>query len=552
MIRAIFKKNLLVLLKSRWWALAVIIGPLLLIFLSGAAFDNLNEYRLNIGIYSPTYNELTTSFIDKLNSDAFRTVKAGSPDECIDFIKLGISHACIIFPPDLGLGAQLTIYIDYSKLNLAWVVRDTLFSKVEERSTEITQQLTDNILSKLILARNEISVDTPLVIILEKQEGNITSIAQGALVIVGNRSYRLNVGDVSSLEMGVNASISTYWKLEGQALNDLKFASFILVNGDFSDDRDTELTADINDRKKAISVLNSYMNWLNSRDYSFSFNNTIDAIRRKTDTSNMVISLSEGSLSDIASSSDSNSNIIRRVKYSLENVGKELAAIDEYKAEDIAVPVSIDIKPITSYNTNLNYIFPTLMAMSIMLASLLLASIIVVMELNSPAFFRNAISPTKAIVFFFTDYLADLSIVGVQTVLMIIMSLFFFFSQIMANLVTTLFVCFFISTFFIILGMGIGYLFKTEQISILAATFTASIFLFFSNMLVPIENMPVFLTKIVQFNPFIISVSLIRKSILFGASFFSLATEIIYLILLTLMLLLLYFGLYSTKEELKK
>src|SRR3989344_728012 len=113
-LNSILKKNLLILLMSKWWVLVVIIGPLLVIFLSGIAFDNLNEYRLNIGVYSPTYNELTNSFISKLNTDEFRTVKANSEVECIDYIKLGVSHACIIFPLDLELGAEnkeLTIFI---------------------------------------------------------------------------------------------------------------------------------------------------------------------------------------------------------------------------------------------------------------------------------------------------------------------------------------------------------------------------------------------------------------------------------------------------------
>ena len=56
-------------------------------------------------------------------------------------------------------------------------------------------------------------------------------------------------------------------------------------------------------------------------------------------------------------------------------------------------------------------------------------------------------------------------------------------------------------------------------------------------------------TKIVQFNPFIMSVSLIRKVILFDKGFFAIATEVTYLWLLTVTLLLFYWGVYYTKKS---
>ena len=166
----ILKKNLLILLKSRLWVLVVIVSPLLAIFLTGIAFDNLNQYKINIGIYSKDYSELKNSYIAKLNTEQFRTIKSKSEAECIDNIKIGLAHTCVVFPDKLEIGAKnkpIVIYIDYSKLNLAWIVRDTLFSKVEERSTEITKQLTGNILSKLLLTVDEVQSDIPILLLVK-------------------------------------------------------------------------------------------------------------------------------------------------------------------------------------------------------------------------------------------------------------------------------------------------------------------------------------------------------------------------------------------------
>ena len=552
-IESILKKDLLVLIMSKWWVLVVIIGPLLVIFLSGVAFDNLNEYRLNIGIYSPTYTELTNSFISKLNTGEFRTLKAKSEEECIDYIKLGMSHACIIFPADLALGAsnkELVIFIDYSRLNLAWVVRDRLFSRVEEKSTEITMQLTDNLLSRLLIVRNEISNDMPLIVMMDELGQNITVRAADTILVVANRSYALNVSHVDKLESSIRSARNTDIELVQKSKKNLEFAEGLAITGDFDDDTQSKYLSDINKRNEDIINLEKYLDQLFIGDYSGSINNTIEDLRFRADKSSMAISMSEDALADILSLSDINDKLIRRVRYSADYIERELKNIDEFSAEEIAAPVAAEIKPITSYNTNLNYVFPTLMAMAIMLASLLLSVIIVVMELNSPAFFRNFISPVRKHIFFFTTYLTNLIIVGIQIALMILMSMAFFFSQVTGNIINTILVCLVIATFFIVLGMGVGYLFKTEQISILAATFTASIFLFLSNMLVPIENMPVFFLKIVQFNPFIISVSLLRKVILFDQSLIVVSYEAGYLLLLTTVLLLLYYWIgYMRKNK---
>ena len=60
------QKNLKLLVRARASALIVILGPLLVIFLAGLAFDNTNLYAVRIGTYSPSYNDLSNSFIEKL------------------------------------------------------------------------------------------------------------------------------------------------------------------------------------------------------------------------------------------------------------------------------------------------------------------------------------------------------------------------------------------------------------------------------------------------------------------------------------------------------
>lgn len=557
----IIKKNFLILVKSKWWALIIILGPLLIIFLTGIAFDNLNEYRINIGVFSPTYTELTNSFISKLNTEQFRTIKAKTESECVDDAKLGLSHTCIIFPANLALGAgnkNILIYIDYSKLNLAWVIRDRLFSRVTEKSTEITRQLTQNLLSKLILARNEISNNIVIVELVSGNENDIIENNNLSFYLVSNinTTVGLNVSNIDRLKSKVDSVKSAFDIQTLQAENNIGFAEELLKGGSFSDSEEEKYFADIGKQKEDVKEQKAYVNDLFGPRFPNSINNSLSNIRYRVDminlnvnSTNLLVLQIKDALYNTSQLTAANAKLLRKLAFSLNNIQKELQSIDRLTAEDISSPVVVDIKPLTEYNTILNYIFPTLMAMSLMLAALLLSAIVVVMELNSPAFFRNFISPTSDFLFFFTSYLTNLSLIGVQIAVMLLISVLFFFSQVISNMLTTIVACFFIATFFILLGMGIGYLFRTEQISILAATFSASILLFLSNILMPIENMPEFFTNIVQFNPLIISVSLLRKTILFKQSIIDVNQEILYLLIFIIILMIIFAVVYFARAK---
>lgn len=557
----IIKKNFLILVKSKWWALIIILGPLLIIFLTGIAFDNLNEYRINIGVYSPTYTELTNSFISKLNTEQFRTIKAKTESECIDDAKLGLSHTCIIFPANLALGASnknILIYIDYSKLNLAWIIRDRLFSRVTERSSEITRQLTQNLLSKLLLTRDEIGNGILIVEVVTGNENGVIDNTNVTFYFVSNinTTVGLNVSDIDRLKSKVDSVKSAFDIQTLQAQNNIKFAEDLVKSSSFSDSEEEAYFADIGKQKEDVSGQDAYVNDLFNPQYPNSINNSISNIRYKIDMINLnanstrllVLQIND-ELYNTSQLTAANAKLLRKLAFSLNNIQKELQSVDQLTAEDISSPVVADIKPLTDYNTYLNYIFPTLMAMSLMLAALLLSAIVVVMELNSPAFFRNFISPTSDFVFFFTSYLTNLSLIGVQVAVMLLISILFFFSQVISNIWTTIIACFFIATFFILLGMGIGYLFRTEQISILAAAFGASILLFLSNILMPIENMPELFTNIVQFNPLIISISLLRKTILFKQSLIDVNQEILYLLIFIIILMIIFAVVYFARAK---
>ncbi len=86
--------------------------------------------------------------------------------------------------------------------------------------------------------------------------------------------------------------------------------------------------------------------------------------------------------------------------------------------------------------------------------------------------------------------------------------------SVMASLSLAIFI---IASVFILLGMLIGYLFKTEETSTLAAISVSSILLFFSNTILPTESLPSAFREMIKYNPFVLSESIIKKILLFNA-----------------------------------
>ena len=93
--------------------------------------------------------------------------------------------------------------------------------------------------------------------------------------------------------------------------------------------------------------------------------------------------------------------------------------------------------------------------------------------------------------------------------------------------------------------MFIGYIFRTEETNTLASITMAAIFLFFSNIVLPLESAPIYIQKIAHYNPFVISELLLKQSIFFQYTFselqFSASILIEYLIGLWVLLLLIQY-----------
>jgi len=514
----IIKKNFKLLIRSKSSALIIILGPLLVIFLVGIAFDNLNKYSLNIGTYSEGYSDLTESFITKLQENNFKVQKVDSEENCVNLIKQGKLNTCITFPKDLNLESdkvnEIVFHVDNSKINLVWMVLETISSKLAERSSELSLDLTTDLLNKVDFTKTELYATRPTIVNL-KTENQQGVDAIGAAI-----------DDMGELRTKTS-------ELKDSLLQKIEGAESVL----------SETSTKINKSNMTSTDKSSFITKLNEiGTYLYNMKGKIEA---QSNTSVAEITQMENVLNDIGLKLNSiksgllSSNAkLNEVQASIDKIYNEVSTIQITNATTIVNPITTRIKPVATEKSYLNYLFPSLVILVIMFISILLSTTLVMMEKHSPAYFRNFITPTRDITFILATYLTNVILVFVQLIIILGISTYFFKAQILTAIPSTLLILLFTITLFTFVGMIIGYIFTSEETATLASISVGSIFLFLSNVILPLESMPAYIRNIAEFNPFVLGESLLRKAVIFQAGLPALQKELLLLLAYSVVLFL--------------
>jgi hypothetical protein len=104
-------------------------------------------------------------------------------------------------------------------------------------------------------------------------------------------------------------------------------------------------------------------------------------------------------------------------------------------------------------------------------------------------------------------------------VLVFVVAKFLFTISIFTNLHFTLIGILLAVSVFTFIGMLIGFLFKSQEEVTLLSILIGTMMLVVSNVILPIESMPILVQKIVKFNPFMISSEVIKQAIVFEDPF---------------------------------
>ncbi len=564
-ITQIIWKNLKLVLRSKTSALIVVFGPLIMILLVGLAFNNSSKYNINIGVYADDYSDLTNSFIEKLKEQSYNVILYDNEELCTQNIKLGNTHTCIIFPPDLeiveGKENNIVFYIDYSKVNLAWMIKDSLTSQVQQRSSELTLDMTSNIIEKLQYAEDEIINYTSDLdqLLIEKDSiatfGDSVNEALDELDLGFDKS-KFKVDDVKSTFTTIMSKIHSIVKKTTVALGEAEDEIITAIDNTYDADiNDSEEDRIIDALEEALDEVNNSMRLVAEADNISTFqeiNIMMSDISDNLDSvSNKLVKAGEGhakvktKIESIKKLVESSKTRINKVKEANDRIIVNIRGISVDDASTIVSPITTTIKTVVPEKTHLNYMIPALIVMIIMFMSILFSSTLVMMEKHSKAFFRNFVTPTSSVTFVLGTFFTSMVLLIVQSLIIGIIYYGFFLKEFSSTIGLAGFIILLIIAIFTLIGMFIGYFFNSEETSTLASICVGSLFLFMSNIILPLESMPEYIFKIARFNPFLIAEDTLKKILLFNQSFDTLYFEVGMLVLYSIVLLVLIVGMQS-------
>lgn len=531
----IISKNFKLLTRSKASSLIVIFGPLLLIFLVGVAFDTTNTYNLNIGVYSGQFNNVTDSFIDKLNQNNFKVHKYDSEEKCTEDIKTGKTHTCVVFPSNMefrtGVTNEIVFHIDYSKINIVWMILDTISAQLTATKSEISEDLTNIILSKLYGAQKKINEKKAALTDMKAKTKDVKDSISKIKDDLDKLDLSVNKQDfrVTELAEGNDNIKEGFYSLKNDTETRIEYVTDDLTSVRGKVEGMGNLSATINEKLDLVEgnlggisyKLNrteniTDKNWQNMSDSITALENTVNKVMANLDSAARTRSLSLSSIDNMKGVLDESLNALNSIESTFDDINSEIGSIQVTSAEDIVNPIKTTIKPVTQEKTQLNYLFPSLMVLVIMFISILLSTTIIMMEKHSPAHFRNFITPIGDLTFIFGTYLTSIILVIAQLVIILIVSSIFFKTQIISNLLVISGLLFIITSLFTFLGIIIGYIFDSEETATLAAVSAGTIFMLLSSIILPLETMPDYVGQLAEYNPFVISTEMLRKAILFA------------------------------------
>jgi len=535
----LIKKNLKLLIRAKSSALIVILAPLLVILLIGFSYNH-SQTGLNIGVQATAFTPEIDTFIASLQQEDYKIIKYQQSEECVEDIKLGFVHTCLALPENFQIQdnnqKQITFYIDQTKVNLVYLITQSLSAQFNLKSRELSQELSSNILTKLSTTKSKIDSNVG-------QIGSAKTQNQEAASQTTAISSELASLDLAPLNTSYNTSIVDLFKTDTQAeisdgRDSLSAAQSAISSSDLNSSDKTAILNELEDAEETFDQLSILMGET-SGNYSTTFKKIstlvsnlqtdLNLATTRLNTASSKISSANSQLDSINSALTTGLSSLDSIQSTLTEIQTDLAGQQVTDAATMSAPLITTIETITPEKTNLSYLFPSLMILVVMFISILLGTTLVMMEKHNPAYFRNFVVPVKKITFVFATYLTNVLLILIQIVVIFGISLAFL-PGIWEQLPLTALILFVIASVFTLLGMTIGYLFTSEDTGTLASISLGALLLLLSGVVLPLESMSSYVREIISFNPFVLGEKLVREVFFFNSPLLPLFNDFLILL----------------------
>jgi ABC-type multidrug transport system permease subunit len=464
---ALIGKDLKLFFRSKVSSFVVLLIPLLIVLFAGYAFNSSELSNIKVGVYSAGYTDFTNGVISDFEVDGFVSERYSSVDLCVASVKRSESQICVVFPEGLNEEVSGEEIVFYADYSRLNLA-DNLVSKIKANVAVKTSGVGEDLAQGLINSLEDIKISLPSV------SGNVSealSIAKKNRDVSGALESPLDnvsfvIEELEDIRGEINDSL-----LEGDIDDLIDVLSEIEDQGD---DLSDDLESISDDQKEVVSKLNEVL---------FSLNKFILVLNDREDVS----------------------------------------------AGDVISPISTRVESVNLEAKHRDYIIPIIFSLIALFGSILLSSTLVLKNRKTKAFFRNFMAPVKDVVFVISTYLSCLIILLVQFGF-VFLGVKYILKMDIFSAWGPLFVVLFVSlSAFIVIGMFIGYLFRSDETVIFASMIVAALFMFFSNIILPLENLSGGAFKFLKFNPLVVSSLAFNKVVLFGFGFSAVKDELLIL-----------------------
>ncbi len=529
-------KNFKILIRSRVASFVILLAPLFIFLLLELAFDAPEQYSLNIGVYSSVYTNTSEEIINHLEQSYFTISKTVSKDECIANIKGGIFNTCVFFPENMTVGQAddfVEIIVDTSKNNMVFVIKDIIKNSIDAHALEVSEELTEKMIDNInfiertakdrlfdTTSSRQLLMDTSS--LMDDASSSINSMD------LNYDGSNLNLkSEKSKVKLALTQSKNSLLKTVA-----MKFS--IMNKFDEIKDRIWALSLEETERDDFLGYVNAteihfenlaedYEYYGNISNKSLSevyskfqnLSNELDLVEEKLAKTEILKVGAAETLQNSSEKINETLTLINTIKNSLTEINNKLAGIVIREAEEIVKPFDYKLISITPSKSQVSLLFPQFLGVVILFISLIIPTIMAVNERRSIAAVRQALTPVYRVVYISSVFLTNLIIVLTQVFLVMVLSYFLLDLTITNNLISFFISVFLSSSAFIMIGIFIGQLFDEEHNAIIATVSLASLLLFISGVILPLETMPPAFYKLNLYNPFVVTIALLRKSLFF-------------------------------------
>ncbi|HLD01040.1 MAG TPA: ABC transporter permease [Candidatus Nanoarchaeia archaeon] len=533
---SIISKNFKILLRSKASAFVVIAGPLLLIALISLALSNSQEYSISVGVVSLDKSELALQFTSQLERD-HTILNYDSIEKCIENIKIGATNICVQLPEEFvikeGKVNTIRFYVDQSRTNLVESVIGSVSSTIGAQSEEISLSLTQNLVDAVDAASSGSELEAQAINKI-RESLTIIQTSVNSLKTKGGEidliKTKQDLETAMDLVKDINASTGEIKESTDLLLDDLDS----LLDTLESDQAYQSKAGLVRDDSEELAEISATETGIITNSTSGLEQNLILA-KDELSTADSKLGEINNLAGGLVSETETINSKVAEIESSIQSTKDKINSLQVKSASGIVNQFEVSVNPILSTSDKSIFMFPYFLTLAILFVGIMLSSTLVVMEKKSRAYFRTFTAPTNEAYHILGRYITNVIILFGQLIIILGASYFFIKIPLFENFGVTFAILVLSVSFFVFLGAAIGHLFNTQEGTTIASISIGTLFLFLSNLVLPVESFPPVARAIISASPYMLSSEMIKESLLFNVGFSNLTGS--FLLLFTYLLI---------------